>query len=367
MTSDLYLGLISGTSADGIDAALVRFGHCPHVIAAHTFPYDPNLRQRLLMLMVADAVSLDELGSIDVEVGRAFGEAANALLAIARVAPDEVVAIGSHGQTIRHRPQRPFPFTMQIGDPNQIAEIAGIRTVADFRRRDMAAGGQGAPLVCALHADVFAGNAPRAVLNLGGIANFTLLAPDRPVRGFDTGPANCLLDAWAQEHTGQSRDEGGAFAASGQVIEPLLTRLLAEPYFGQPAPKSTGREQFNLRWLLPKLRGTDQPNDVQATLLALSAQSIAKALAREQPDTVDVIACGGGVHNAHLLDAVRIALERDLGRSVPVSTTADHGIDPDFVEAVAFAWLARRTLRGEPGNCPEVTGAMGPRILGAVF
>ncbi len=362
-----FLGLISGTSADGIDAAVVCFEPGFKLIAAQTFPYDPDLRHRLLALMQADRINVDEFGAIDVEVGMAFGDAANALLAIANLHPSTIRAIGSHGQTIRHRPQHRFPFTLQIGDPNRIAEATGICTVADFRRRDMAAGGQGAPLVCGLHAALFACESPRAILNLGGIANLTLLAKDQPVRGFDTGPANCLLDAWAQEHLGVVHDEGGAFAASGTIIEPLLDRLLADSYFAQPAPKSTGREMFNLRWLLPKLRGTDRPADVQATLLALTASSIALALSREQPDTTEVVVCGGGVHNRALLAHTKTAVDRHFGRSIRFSNSSEHGLDPDFVEAAAFAWLARRALCREAGNCAEVTGASGPRVLGGVY
>lgn len=369
----LYLGLISGTSADGIDTALVRFNgkaslHA-ELIAARTYEYAADLRERLLALMHADSLPVDDFGTLDAEVGEAFAAAATRLIEEAGVNRNEVHAIGSHGQTVRHRPWLMHPFTLQIGDPNRIAERTGICTVADFRRRDIAAGGQGAPLVCALHAALFAdATEARAILNLGGIANFTLLASGQPVRGFDTGPANCLLDAWALRHLGQPRDEGGAFAASGAVVDALLQSMLADDYFARPLPKSTGREHFHLAWLdahLARHPGL-APADVQATLLALSTRSIAAALRQYAPDTRRVIACGGGVHNAALMAALGAELPAALGHACALETTAQHGLDPDFVEAAAFAWLAMQTLAGQPGNCVDVTGAAGPRVLGAI-
>jgi len=367
----LYLGLISGTSADGIDAALVEFAsthsdaprNLPllRVVAARTFAYPAALRDRVLALARANAaVALDDFGHLDVEIGECFADAALTLLREAGVAPDAVAAIGSHGQTVCHRPGGAHPFTLQIGDPSVIAERSGILTVADFRRADVAAGGQGAPLLPALHAALFAdARIPRAILNLGGIANATLLVPGSDVIGFDTGPANCLLDAWAVRHLGTARDEGGAWAASGRVDAALLDALLAEPYFARPPPKSTGREHFNLDWLDARLRTDIAPADVQATLLALSARTIADAL--RASGVREAYACGGGVHNAALMAALR----RELP-DVRVDTTAALGLDPDFVEAAGFAWLARARLRGEPGNLPSVTGARGLRLLGAI-
>lgn len=370
---DLYLGLISGTSADGIDAVLVDFSVGVRLIAGHTFPYSEDLRQRLLALMHAESVALEDLGQVDVEVGRAFAAAAQALLDQQAISPQRVCAIGSHGQTIRHRPWLRFPFTLQVGDPHQIAEITGIRTVADFRRRDMAAGGQGAPLVCALHSALFAASdQSRAVLNLGGIANLTLLQPGQPVRGFDTGPANCLMDIWAGLHHGQQRDEAGAWAGAGQVNAELLQRLLDDEYFARTIPKSTGREHFHRKWLQhvldqhPASAAPLTPADAQATLVELSAVSIAQALSREAPDTQRVIACGGGVHNRTLMQRLQGALHSYLSADCALQTTAEYGLDPDFVEATAFAWMARETLHARPGNCAAVTGASGPRILGAI-
>lgn len=368
--STLYLGLISGTSADGIDAALVRFseGSSPmrcELIMGHTFPWDPALREELVALgQGADAASLDALGSLDAQTALAFADAALNLIGAADLARSSVTAIGSHGQTIRHRPHAEPPFTWQLGDGNVIAERTGIATVADFRRRDVAAGGHGAPLMPAFHAALL--HTPdeyRAVLNLGGIGNFTLLPKQGDVRGFDTGPANALMDAWCERHTGKPFDAAGAFAASGQIDDTLLTRLLADPWFSLPPPKSTGREQFHLRWLEAHLDDHDQaPADVQTTLLELTAITVANALRATQPDTQRVLVCGGGVHNRTLMARIGVHLP-----GVRVESTAAHGLDPDYVEAMGFAWLARETLAGRPGNLPSVTGAKGPRVLGAIY
>lgn len=371
---DLYVGLISGTSADAIDAVLVRFGARPELVAARALPYPAALRERVLALARADArVTLDELGQLDVEVGRAFAAAVDDLLAWARADRAALVAIGSHGQTIRHGPAGDAPFTLQIGDPNVIAERTGVTTVADFRRRDMAAGGQGAPLLPALHAALFrSADAGRVVLNLGGIANITTLPADpaSPVRGFDTGPANCLLDAWAGRHLGQARDEGGAWAATGTVDQDLLSLMLGEPYFAAAPPKSTGRELFNLDWLQRQLdahvaiRGIESPApvDVQATLMALSVRSIADAILAHGAEATEVLVCGGGVHNDELMRLLALALTPRT-----VVSTMTLGVDPDYVEATAFAWLAKRRLDGLAGNLPSVTGAAGERVLGGVF
>jgi anhydro-N-acetylmuramic acid kinase len=373
----LYLGLISGTSADGIDAALVRFGvdagarGCG-LVAGRTFAWDPDLRARLLAIGQGGALdSLDEYGSLDVRIGEAFAAAALALLDEAGVDATQVRAIGSHGQTLRHRPHGAagdgrHPFSLQLGDGHVIAERTGITTVADFRRRDVAAGGHGAPLLPALHAALLADpGEDRAVLNLGGIANLTLLpstahAGDARIRGFDTGPANALLDAWCERHTGERFDAGGRFASAGSVDPALLSRLQSEPWFAQAPPKSSGREQFHLRWLEPRLRG-EAPADVQATLLELTAATVADALLATQARTARLLACGGGVHNPVLMRRLAARLP-----GVALESTAAHGLDPDHVEAMGFAWLARQALAGLPGNLPSVTGARGPRILGCV-
>lgn len=379
----LFLGLISGTSADGIDAALVRFDddtpHAPcKLVLGRTYAWDDALRDTLVALgQGGEIASLDALGALDVQVAQAFADAALALLSEAGVAAGDVRALGSHGQTVRHRPEGAardgrFPFTWQLGDGNTIAERTGIATVADFRRRDVAAGGHGAPLLPALHAALLRDpDEDRAVLNLGGIANLTLLPasggagsePARDVRGFDTGPANALLDAWCLRHTGAGYDAGGAFAAQGAPDDALLARLLDEPWFALPPPKSTGREQFHLDWVQARLGdAARRPEDVQATLQELTACSIADALQATQPSTQRLLVCGGGVRNPRLLARIATRLP-----DVSVESTAAHGVDPDFVEAMGFAWLARQTLAGRPGNLPSVSGARGPRVLGAVY
>jgi anhydro-N-acetylmuramic acid kinase len=364
--SALYLGLISGTSADGIDAALVRFEQDrPRLVAALTHPWPDALRSRILQTAQDEArLDLDAYGRLDVAIGECFAAAAQCVLEASGTPPAEVRAIGSHGQTLRHRPQGEHPFTLQVGDPSVIAERCRIDVVADFRRADVAAGGQGAPLLPAVHAMLLGRPGhTRVVLNLGGIANITVLGADGRVFGFDTGPANGLMDAWCLRHRGEAFDRGGAFARSGSVDDGLLAELLADPYFALPPPKSTGREHFHLAWLErhPRL-GRIPPADVQATLLELSARSAAEAIRRHAPDAVDVLACGGGVHNDTLMKRLAVLLAPCAVRS-----TADEGVDPDYLEAMAFAWLARQRLLRRPGTLPAVTGARGPRVLGAVY
>lgn len=369
----LYLGLISGTSADGIDAAIVRFddGHAS-LAFGHTYPWEPELRTRLVELGQQSAkLTLDDIGELDVRIARAFADAALQAMADSGTDARDVSAIGSHGQTLRHRPHGTYPFTLQLGDPSTIAEQTGVRVVADFRRRDVAAGGHGAPLLPGLHAALLhTADEDRAVLNLGGIANLTLLpahgdpgsSPGQAVRGFDTGPANGLMDAWCLRHRGEAFDRDGAFAREGKIDDALLSRLLDDPWFATPPPKSTGRDQFHLQWVASTFTGCESPADVQATLLALTVRTIVDALRASQPQTKRVIACGGGVHNPVLMAALAEALPGCI-----VESTATHGIDPDFVEAMGFAWLARQTLLGLPGNVPSVTGADAPRILGGVY
>ncbi len=350
---------------DAIDVALVDFDADPlRVLATRSAAFDPELKRRVATLIDAPAtVALDEIGQVDVAVGRAFAAAALGLLAEAGIPPSAIEAMGSHGQTLRHRPDLPLPFTWQIGDPNVLAEATGITVVADFRRRDVAAGGQGAPLVPLFHDQVFRSAAEnRVILNLGGIANVTVLAADRPVYGFDTGPANRLLDAWASRHLGTEFDADGAWAASGRCDPALLARCLSDPYFALPPPKSTGRELFNVAWLEQRLGASAaRPADVQATLLELTAESVARAIRGCAPGAA-VYACGGGARNSALLAAIARRLA-----PAPTLTTAALGLDPDFVEAIAFAWFARRTLRGEPLATPTVTGGAGARVLGGIY
>lgn len=364
--SALYLGLISGTSADSIDAALVGFGDDrPHLLARHAHPWPAPLRERMLALAQDEsALDMDALGRLDVEIAHQFSHAALQLLADSSTPASAVRAIGSHGQTLRHRPTGEFPFTTQLGDPSVIAERCGIDVVADFRRSDIAAGGQGAPLLPAVHAMLLGRPGhTRVILNLGGIANITILDASGAVRGFDTGPANGLLDAWCQRHCGEAFDRDGAFAARGQLDPGLLDAMLGDSYFALPPPKSTGREHFHLAWLGRHLPDASMdPADVQATLLELTARSVAQAIAEHAPDAAEVFACGGGVHNSALIRRLQQLLAPRMLRS-----TAVLGIDPDFLEATAFAWLARQRLLGLPGNLPAVTGARGPRVLGAVY
>lgn len=364
--SATYLGLISGTSADSIDSVLVSFPRgMPQLLASHSHPWPGALRERMLALAQGEsAPDLDALGRLDVEIAHGFAEAALELLERSGTPASAVRAIGSHGQTLRHRPGGDYPFTLQLGDPSVIAERCRIDVVADFRRADIAAGGQGAPLLPAVHAMLLARPGhTRVVLNLGGIANITVLGADGSVLGFDTGPANGLLDAWCLRQRGESFDRDGRYAASGQADEALLAQLLDDPYFALMPPKSTGREYFHLDWLAthPRL-ATLQPADVQATLLELTARSVAAAITQHAPDAREVLACGGGVHNGALMRrlAELLAPRALLG-------TSRYGVDPDFLEATAFAWLARQRLLGLPGNLPSVTGARGPRVLGAIY
>jgi anhydro-N-acetylmuramic acid kinase len=364
--SALYIGLISGTSADGIDAALVRFEHnAPKLVHALTHPWPDALRTQILRVAQGEAkLDLDDYGHLDVAIGHVFAESVQELLKQSGTLSASVRAIGSHGQTIRHRPTGEFPFTLQIGDASVIAERSNIDVVADFRRADVAAGGQGAPLLPAVHAMLLAKPGhTRVVLNLGGIANITVLSANGDVLGFDTGPANGLLDAWCLRHRGEAFDRDGAFAASGRVDETLLATLLLDPYFALQPPKSTGREHFHLAWLDAQLSLTTRsPADVQATLLELTARSVVNAIAQHAPDASDVLMCGGGVHNSVLVRRLRALLQPRV-----LHSTADFGVDPDYLEATAFAWLARQRLLGLPGNLPAVTGAGGPRILGAIY
>ncbi|WP_127165613.1 MULTISPECIES: anhydro-N-acetylmuramic acid kinase [Xanthomonas] len=367
--SPLYLGLMSGTSADGIDAALVRFADATHrrceLVAGTTVAWEPQLRETLVALgQGAETVAIDALGQLDAQVGLAFAAAANRLIGDSGVERRQIRAIGSHGQTIRHRPNANPAFTWQIGDASRIAEHTGITTVADFRRRDVAAGGQGAPLMPAFHlAMLGAGDEDRAVLNLGGIGNLTLIPRHGAVLGFDTGPANALLDSWCQRHHGTPFDAEGAFAASGRVDAALLQALLADPWLALPPPKSTGREQFHLDWAVQAMGSARlDAADVQATLLELTAVSVADALLRLQPTTRRVLVCGGGVRNPVLLARLAARLP-----GMVVESSARYGLDPDYLEAMGFAWLAAELLAGRAANLPAVTGAAGPRLLGAIY
>jgi anhydro-N-acetylmuramic acid kinase len=361
-----FIGMISGTSVDGVDAVVCEFGdrRCD-IVQAQTFAYPPAIERRIQALIRTGQGQLREIGAIDVAVGRFFADCAVAIIRASGIDPNDVEAIGHHGQTIWHEPDPPEPFSWQLGDPNSVAAISGIDTVADFRRLDMACGGQGAPIVPAFHEWLFASDdAVRVVLNVGGIANLTLLAPGREVLGFDTGPANTLLDAWTHHCLGQAFDDNGRWAASGRVDEALLGVLLDDPYFALPAPKSTGRERFNETWLKQKLSGVDwavAEADVAATLVDLSARSIVEAITTLGLPAYELFVCGGGAKNDTLM--------RRIGAfaGLKPNTTAVFGLDPDWVEAAAMAWLARARVELTAGNVPTVTAAREARVLGGLY
>jgi len=353
---------MSGTSLDGVNAVLADFSAARPVVRSRTHvPFKGELHDALAALMHPGPDEIDRAGAAAGDLARVYAAAVAETLRIAGVQAPAVTAIGCHGQTVRHRPQ--LGYTVQIGNAALLAELCGIAVVADFRSRDMAAGGQGAPLAPAFHAAVFACPAEsRAVLNLGGIANLTALPVSGPVTGFDCGPANRLLDAWSARHRGVPFDEGGEWAAQGREDPALLARLWSDPYFPASPPKSTGRELFNEAWLDRQLSGSESPVDVQATLAALTVRSVTDALARWCKGTGRVLVCGGGAKNNHLM--ARLAAECG---ALEVESTAGYGVDPEDVEALAFAWLARETTAGRSGNLPSVTGARGPRVLGAIY
>lgn len=356
---DLYLGLMSGTSLDGVDAVLADFsgGQCRILSHAH-LDFEASQRAELLALTAPGPDETERAARQANVLSRIYALAVERCLT-GRPA-GSVRAIGCHGQTIRHRPEQ--GYTVQIGNAALLAELTGIDVVADFRSRDIAAGGQGAPLVPAFHAAIFgvSGQA-RAVVNIGGIANVSLLLPGAPVLGFDTGPGNGLMDLWASRHLGQAYDAGGAWASSGRPVPGLLERFLAEPFFARAAPKSTGRELFNLDWLLGHPVADAVPADVQASLRDLTVESIARAIESSPTRIESVVVCGGGALNTGLMQRLVDRLP-----ACGVQSSAMLGVNPDCVEAAAFAWLARQAVLGLPGNLPAVTGARGPRILGAI-
>lgn len=353
---------------DGIDAALVRIDDKPEMLKSLFVPYQTETQAQLQQLIsTAPNCNLDKLGALDYQIGEEFAATATKLLEQAGLQTEEIAAIGSHGQTARHRPadgsNTYAPYTLQIGDPNIIAERSGITTVADFRRRDMAAGGEGAPLLPIFHAMLVREHKDAAtVFNIGGITNITVINGSQPVYGYDVGPGNCLINQWVQQHFKSDYDKGGKIAESGNCNPVLLARLLDDPYFKQAYPKSTGPEYFNLSWLEPHLAGLNiNKLDVLRTLTELTASSIAKTHNEHAPNT-PLFLCGGGVHNTLMVKLIKALLAE-----TSVQTTSALGMDPDFMEAAAFAWLAKQTLIGEPGNLPSVTGATHAAVLGAVY
>ena len=369
----LYIGLISGTSTDAVDAAIVDVtAERVKLVAGHSEPIPEAIATALRNAIDNDRLERAAFWQLDRRVGELFAQAVLTLLEKAGVDATRVRAIGSHGQTVFHAPDVEFPCTVQIGDPNTIAERTGITTVADLRRRDMAAGGQGAPLAPALHNALFRTEShDRVVVNIGGIGNLTLLPadPSTPAIGFDTGPGNTLMDVWAGRMRGVAMDVDGAWARSGTCHRALLALFKTEPYFALQPPKSTGRELFNLQWIDRYLEQLGEQldekpagEDVQRTLCELSVETIAEAVELHAPRAREVLICGGGAHNALLMERLAERL-----RPVEVRSTASIGLDPDWVEAVAFAWMAARTMDGLAGNLPAVTGASHPVILGGIY
>ncbi|QSD35018.1 anhydro-N-acetylmuramic acid kinase [Pectobacterium brasiliense] len=365
MRSGRYIGVMSGTSLDGVDVVLAAIDeHTVAQQASYCHPIPQDIKMAILGMCQGQAVTLSALGQLDTRLGILFAEAVLTLLKETELGVQDITAIGCHGQTVWHEPTGDAPCTLQIGDNNRVAALTGITTVGDFRRRDLAYGGQGAPLVPSFHHALLLHPVERRiVLNIGGIANLSLLVPGAPVRGYDTGPGNMLLDAWIWRHCAQPYDKDGAWAMSGQVNPLLLRRMLTDPYFALRAPKSTGREYFNLGWLERMLAGLPPiaPQDVQATLVELTAVSIA-----EQVLLVGgcerLLVCGGGARNPLIMARLSALLP-----GIEVSTTDECGVSGDDMEALAFAWLASRTLSGLPGNLPSVTGASQETVLGAIY
>jgi anhydro-N-acetylmuramic acid kinase len=361
-SQEIYIGLMSGTSLDGVDSVLVRLdSRRPIPLATAFLPYPKHLKAKLLALHEPFRDELDAAALVGIELSRHYTRAVEMVLKKSGVPAGAVRAIACHGQTIRHRPRS--GYTLQLGNPAWLAERTGITVVADFRSRDIAAGGQGAPLVPAFHAACFRDSRRhRVIVNLGGIANVTDLPVRRSVTGFDAGPGNVLLDAWARERFGRDFDRRGELASRGKPVATLLKAMLADPYFRRPPPKSTGRDRFNLAWLRARRAGRHDPKDVQATLAELTARTLSGAIARFCPGAKEAYLCGGGVHNADLVSRIARMLP-----AVRIASTEELGIHPDWVEATAFAWLAQRALRRETGSLPAVTGARGARVLGAIY
>ncbi|OOF61585.1 anhydro-N-acetylmuramic acid kinase [Rodentibacter pneumotropicus] len=371
MNAKYYIGIMSGTSLDGVDIALVDFSLSkPKLVASDFTPMPNDLREKITTLVQSGETTLKQLGMLDHQLGLLYVDCVNHFLQSRKFPAEQIQAIGCHGQTIWHSPLGRFPFTMQIGDMNLLAARTGITTVGDFRRKDMAFGGQGAPLVPAFHQAVFFDpNYATVVLNIGGISNVSLLIPNQPVMGFDTGTGNTLLDQWIEKHLGIPYDKNGEWAATGQINEVLLDNLLEESFFRQPPPKSTGRELFNLSWLEQKIQNITTnstallPQDIQATLVEFTVSSIAASL--NSIDTTlpkRLLVCGGGAKNKFIMQR--------LANSLPnweIYTTNKFGMDADYVEAAAFAWLAYRRINHQTGNLPDVTGAQRAVGLGAIF
>ena len=364
---EIYIGLMSGTSLDGIDIAIVDFTNSqPNVLFTETHPYNPLIKARIREVTLNKAASIDSLCQLDIELGKAYAAIVNESLAKARIEHSQIKAIGNHGQTIRHCPNARFPYTLQSGDPNTLAAETGITTIADFRGKDIALGGQGAPLAPAFHQSVFkSADKNRAIINIGGIANLTYLPCDtlQKVTGFDTGPGNTLIDHWVGLHKNLTFDDCGQWARSGQVVDCLLNDMLEkEPYFKLVAPKSTGTDYFSAEWLSSFACHEYSPQDIQATLLELTAVSITDCIARLPNPPAECFICGGGARNLFLIERIQQLLHTST-----IHTTDRLNIDPDYVEAIAFAWLAKQRIDSQPGNIPSSTNACRQGVLGGVY
>ena len=367
----LYIGLMSGTSLDGIDAVLAKIGPGGEAFAqdAVSFPFSPELRKALFELQSPGPNELHREKQAGNALALAYADAVNQLLKNANLQSSDIAAIGAHGQTIRHQPHLgDMAYTHQTLNPALLAEKTGINVIADFRSRDLAAGGHGAPLVPAFHAQQFVEDQNLAILNIGGIANLTMLPKDGDVTGFDCGPGNMLMDAWIHEHQGNAFDENGQWALQGKANEALLGTMLSDPFFAKSPPKSTGRDDFHLEWLQEKLNGENYLcEDVQATLLHLTAHSALEALAHHAPQTQKLIVCGGGARNNALMNLLKVKAQNFFKQPLEITTSDSAGIDPQLVEGLAFAWLAWAHKEKRPANLPAVTGAKGSRILGACY
>jgi anhydro-N-acetylmuramic acid kinase len=361
-----FIGIMSGTSVDGIDTVLTTINdHSISIVATYTHPFSTVIKDNIEKLCLPGTNEIELLGETDTELGKLYALAVNKLLNIGKIEHDQVTAIGSHGQTIRHRPSQASPFTLQIGDPNQISYLTGITTVADFRRKDMAAGGQGAPLLPIFHQYIFQSpGSHKAVVNIGGMANISILAGNshQQIIGYDTGPGNRLLDGWCQKSLNTSYDHAGQWAKSGTVIKPMLNQMLKADYFAMPYPKSTGRESFNQQWLDKYIKPDYAAVDIQRTLVELTAITISDAIFKSSTHCDEIILCGGGSKNLFIIERIR-----HHSPCTNITTSASYGIDPQWVEATAFAWFAMRTFEGLPGNLPSVTGAQNPVVLGGIY
>jgi anhydro-N-acetylmuramic acid kinase len=365
---ELYIGVMSGTSLDGVDCALVSFeSEQINLLESHFFPMPSKLKRSILAICTGQPTDLKTIGELDHKLGHLFADAVLALLEQSSYRAEDIRAIGSHGQTVFHQPTGDTPFTIQLGDSHIIAEKTAIDTVADFRRKDMALGGQGAPLVPAFHKTLFnSGDSSLVILNIGGIANISVINPDSPVIGYDTGPGNVLMDSWCHLHTQQDFDKNAAMARKGKPHALLLNQMKQSRYFAQPAPKSTGRELFNIEWLEKQLRALNQrisADDVQHSLCCLTADTIAEQVAlHRRGDKPQLLVCGGGAQNPLLIEKLTSALPDWI-----VATTSSRGVDSDYMEAMAFAWLAKQRIHHLPSNLPQVTGAKRAASLGVIY